>query len=187
MIYSKNYIFYNLFDGEQYLGYNKVNMMKGGDASMSEKETKKYYLKKEGCLNKNAAGIKAELFNSASNFFDKNDVVQARYEMLRCVEKDGYAINTASELFGVSRISFYKTKKAFDKKGIYGLLPVKKGPKGPYKLTAEVIFFIEAEKKANADIPADELADKVREKFNVKIHPRTIEKALVVSKKKPTN
>ncbi len=151
---------------------------------MSENETKKYYLKKEGCLNKNASGIKAELFNNGSNFFDKNDLVQARYEMLRCVEKDGYAINAASEMFGVSRISFYKTKKAFEEKGIYGLLPEKKGPKRPHKLTDHVLHFIEGEKEAKPDLKANELADKVRQTFNLKIHPRTIEKALAVRKKK---
>lgn len=151
---------------------------------MSENKTKKYYLKKEGCLNKNASGIKAELFNNGSNFFDKNDLVQARYEMLRCVEKDGYAINAASEMFGVSRISFYKTKKAFEEKGIYGLLPEKKGPKGPHKLTNHVIDFIEGEKKAKPDLKSDELADIVRQTFNLMIHPRTIEKALAVRKKK---
>ncbi len=158
--------------------------MKGCDDSMSESETKKYYLKKGGCLNKNASGIKAELFCNGSIFFDKNDVVQARYEMLRCVEKDGYAISTASKMFGVSRISFYKTKKAFEKKGVYGLLPEKKGPKGPHKLTDDIIYFIEGEKEAEPDLKAEELADKVRQNFNMKIHPRTIEKALADRKKK---
>jgi len=151
---------------------------------MSENERKKNYLKKEGCLNKNASIIRAEIFNNGNSFFDKNDIVQTRYEMLRCVEKDNYTINAASEMFGVSRISFYKTKKAFEEKGMQGLLPQKKGPNSPHKLTDNVINFIESEKEAEPDLKSDELTDKVRQAFNLKIHPRTIEKALAVRKKK---
>lgn len=151
---------------------------------MSKNEIKKNYLKKEGCLNKNASIIKAVIFNNENGFFDKNDIVQTRYEMLRCVEKDNCTINAASEMFGVSRISFYKTKKAFEEKGMQGLLPQKKGPNSPHKLTDNVINFIESEKEAEPDLKSDELADKVRQVFNLKIHPRTIEKALAVRKKK---
>ncbi len=154
---------------------------------MPENETKKYYLKKEGCLNENASRIKAELFDKGGDFFDKNDLVQVRYEMLRCVEKDGYAINVASEIFGVSRISFYKTKKTFEQKGIYGLLPEKKGPKRPHKLTEKIMRFIEAERKANPNLKSAELADMVRQTFDLSVHPRTIEKALAAGKKKQRN
>lgn len=151
---------------------------------MAINNEKKYYLKRESCLNKNAVNIKADIFNESNNFFDKNDIVQTRYEMLRSVEKEDFTINAASDMYGVSRISFYKIKKAFDKQGIQGLLPRKKGPKVPYKLTPDVISFLEDEIKADCQIKSDKLAEKMSEKFGYSVHPRTIEKVLFTGKKK---
>ena len=55
--------------------------------------------------------------------------------------------------------------------------------KGAYKLTAEVVDFIE---KASDDIPgpkAAELARQVHARFGLSLHPRSIEKALARKKK----
>lgn len=173
-----------MLDNKLFIRYNKINIKKGAIFKMPENNDKKKYLEAEGCLNKNASGVKAELFNNGDYFFDKNDIVQTRYEMLRSVKKDGYSINIASEMFGVSRISFYKTNKSFEEKGIIGLLPIKKGPKSPHKLTDEVLNFIINEKELETDIKSDDLAEKVKKVFDLKIHPRTIEKTLAVRKKK---
>lgn len=151
---------------------------------MGINDEKKYYLKKEGCININASNVKADIFNDGNNFFDKNDIVQTRYEMIRSVEKNKFSINAASDMYGVSRISFYKTKKAFDAYGIQGLFPKKKGPKAAYKLTPDVIRFLESEIKSDSQIKSDKLAKKVLEKFGYSVHARTIEKALLKGKKK---
>ncbi len=145
---------------------------------------KKYYLEKEGCLNPNASKIKADIFNDENEFFEKTDIVQARYEMLRSVDKDGASINSASGMYGVSRISFYKTRKAFENKGLLGLLPQKKGPKKPSKLTPAVMDFLKSERKTDPKVKSDKLAEKILKEFGCSVHPRTIEKALASSKKK---
>ena len=147
-------------------------------------DEKKDRLKKEGCLNRNASKVKADVFNDDNDFFDKNDVVQTRYEMLRSVLKDKRTVNAASGMYGVSRITFYKLKKAYDAQGIQGLLPGKKGPGKPHKLTPDVIRFLENEIRADPSTKADKLAEKMSEKFGYSVHPRTIEKTVFTGKKK---
>ena len=157
--------------------------MRGG-GRLAVNGEKKYNLKKEGCLNENASKVKADIFNGRNDFFDKDDIVQTRYEMLRCVEKDDCTVVDASDMYGVSRITFYKIKKLFDEQGIQGLLPGKKGPKKSHKLTPDVMKFLKDEIKAESSIKSVELADKIMHRFGYSVHPRTIEKALSARKKK---
>jgi len=58
------------------------------------------------------------------------------------------------------------------------LLPEKPGPKNPHKLTAEVRRHLLELLQAEPDLGARELALRVRQRFQLKLHPRTIEKAL---------
>src|SRR5215471_12124830 len=78
-----------------------------------------------------------------SEFFDPRDLIQVRYEMLRRVRTQGRSVTEATKLFGVSRPTFYKLRKDFDRSGLVGLLPVKRGPHGPRKITPEVMRFLE--------------------------------------------
>lgn len=57
-------------------------------------------------LNPNPQQIKAPWFLSGE-FFDPNDMVQAKYEMLRHVQVDGVSKVEAAALFGMSRPTFY--------------------------------------------------------------------------------
>jgi Winged helix-turn helix len=58
--------------------------------------------------------------------------------MLRRVRTEGRSVTEATKLFGESRPTFYKLLKDFDRSGLVGLLPVKRGPHGPRKITPEV-------------------------------------------------
>ena len=78
---------------------------------------------------------------SDSDFFDSRDLVQVKYEMLRKVYKEGESVSRATASFGFSRPSFYKNFKDFEREGIPGLLPRKRGPRRRHKLTAEVLAF----------------------------------------------
>jgi hypothetical protein len=49
-----------------------------------------------------------------SGFFDPNDVVQVKYEMLRRHRVDGLPVTAVAALFGVSRQTFYAVARAFD-------------------------------------------------------------------------
>jgi transposase len=80
---------------------------------------------------------------------------------------------------------FYRTQEALEQEGLPGLVPKKRGPRRGHKLTAEVVEFLQQERKQDKTLAFSALAEKVRERFGVKVHPRSIERVLGRSKKKP--
>ncbi len=128
-----------------------------------------------------------EVIDSAfagSDFFDARDLVQVKYELLRRVRTEGRSIAESAVLFGVSRPTFYKAQAAFDRCGLVGLLPAKRGPHGAHKITAEVLRFIGNLRDQEGDLDAPSLAVRIRQQFGIEVHRRTIERALARSKKK---
>ena len=93
-------------------------------------------LKAQGAAHPHPEAVADPLFRDGA-FFDPNDLVQVKYEMLRSVEKDGRAVVEAAEAFGLSRPVYYVTRELFSREGLPGLLPRKRGPKRPHKLTEE--------------------------------------------------
>jgi transposase len=104
--------------------------------------------------------------------------------MLRrvCIEK--VRVTHATEEYGVSRPTYYQSKANFDKGGVAGLVPRKRGPRGPHKLQGKALAFVEEQLVAGEPLRARELAKLIRERFDLHIHPRTIERA-VAGKKTP--
>jgi len=102
--------------------------------------------------------------------------------MMRRVSLENAAFGNSTEEYGVSRPTYYQTKASFDEAGIAGLVPKKRGPRGPHKLQGEVLEFIQKQLIAGKPIRARELAKLVREKFDLDVHPRTIERAVAVKK-----
>src|SRR6516162_4825786 len=82
--------------------------------------------------------VQAPLFQS-STFFDPDDALQVKYEMLRRVEREGHSVTETAKAFGFSRRHFYDLQHQFAQHGFPGLVPKTRGPKGAYKLTAEVV------------------------------------------------
>lgn len=121
--------------------------------------------------------VKSELF-SKSVFFDKHDLMQVKYEMLRAVQKDGESITKSCHEFGLSRTAFYRAKKEFERDGLCGLIPEKKGPHGPNKLKGDILSLLEELRSGHPDKSVKELHSLLQEKFNVKIHQRTVKRAL---------
>jgi len=141
---------------------------------MSKQEIEKIDdLKKSGNLNPNASDVKDELF-IRNDFFDPRDMIQVKYEMLRKVRKEDCSVKEAIYLFGLSRPYYYKMKHAFDQKGITGLLPKKRGPKGGYKLRDEIVKFIETIVGEDPTMMNYQIAQKIKDRFQLMIHPRTI-------------
>jgi hypothetical protein len=79
---------------------------------------------------------------------------------------------------------FYQAQGALEQRGLPGLVPKKRGPRGGHKLTAEVVEFLRQQRKADKTLPFSALAEKVRQRFGVKVHPRSIERVLGRPKKK---
>lgn len=131
-----------------------------------------------GALNRHPEKVRHPSFAEGA-FFDPHDLVQLKYETLRAVEIDGQPIARASLDFGLSRPTIYQAQESFRENGFEGLLPGKRGPKNPRKLTREVIQYLQAEHLKEPDLKPASLARGVRERFGIILHPRTIEKALV--------
>jgi transposase len=135
----------------------------------------------EGTLNPAPDKVNDPKFRQ-SEFFDPRDLVQVKYEMLRQVSTEHVSITNATEDYGVSRPTYYQAKANFAEAGIAGLVPKKRGPHGPHKLQGEVLRFVQNQVTPGEPIRARQLAALIRQKFNLKIHPRTIERALDVKK-----
>jgi transposase len=115
---------------------------------------------------------------SGSGFFDARDLVQVKYEMLRRAGQDGSTVSDAAATFGFSRPSFYEAKAAFEAAGLPGLLPKRPGPRRAHKLSEAVVERL-AEAAAAAPAPSSaELVELVQAEFGLRVHPRSIERAL---------
>ena len=135
-------------------------------------------------LNRHPERVRAAWFQTGS-FFDAQELVQVKYEMLRHVKHEGASKAEAAALFGLSRPAFYQAQAALDREGLAGLLPRRRGPKSAHKLTAQVMRFIERRQAEDPQIRARALAREIRTELNLAVHPRSIERALTRKKKLP--
>jgi transposase len=146
-------------------------------------DPKRQALKEQGVLYPRYQNVTDALF-SQSEFFDPRDVVQVKYEMVRRVQVEGVSVTQACAAFAFSRPSFYKAQLALQQAGLPGLMPRRRGPKCAHKLTDEVMAFIGQRRAKDKTLPAPTLAQQVKERFGITIHPRTIERALARPGKK---
>ena len=148
-------------------------------------EPKTQALSRSGTLHPHPERVSDELFRQ-DPFFDHRDGLQVKYEMLRWVRVDGYTVSRAAASCGFSRPTYYQALDAFERDGLAGLLPEKKGPKRPHKLTSEVMDFVHAQLDAEPQLGPTELARRVRQEHGVEVHPKSITRARGTrSKKKP--
>lgn len=134
-------------------------------------------LRQQGLLNPAAEAVLEPRFSS-DPFFDPHDLVQVRYEMLRSVRSGERSATDAATAYGVSRATYYGTLSAFEAAGIAGLIPEKRGPRGPHKLTEEVMRFVSEQIVSAPDLDAAAVAQRITEVFGVSVHPRSVERAL---------
>ena len=140
-------------------------------------------LRKHGTANPRPQSVLDPAFHE-SEFFDPRDLVQVKYEMLRRVRSDGHSIAGASASFGVSRPTFYKAQVDFERDGLAGLLPAKRGPRGPHKLSAEALAYVTGALAKDPSLAAPVLAARLEEHLGLRVHPRTIARAQAQAKKK---
>jgi transposase len=145
-------------------------------ANNPDPESKRRALQASGTFNPRHSRVRHSLFQQ-SDFFDPSDLLQLKYETLRALKQEGYSIARAAADFGLSRPTIYQAQNHFQERGLDGLLPRKPGPKSPHKLTAEVRQHLRKLIEAEPELGARELARRVRQRFDLRLHPRTIEKA----------
>lgn len=141
-------------------------------------------LRRQGAVNLHPRQVRDPLFE-ADEFFDARDLVQVRYEMLRRVEVEGHTVMEACRAFGFSRPVFYRTRAALLGEGLPGLVPKKRGPRRGHKLTPEVMAVVEEALGEDRSLRAEALVEVVEERCGVRVHPRSIQRALARRKKKP--
>ena len=152
-------------------------------ARRSRRDPKAEALRRQGALHPRPETVQDELFREAE-FFDPRDLVQLKYEMLRRVETEGQSASGSARAFGLSRPSFYKAQRDFAREGLPGLLPRKRGPRGGHKLTEAVLAFVDGERDADATLAMATLVDRIEARFGVRVHPRSLERALARRAKK---
>jgi transposase len=143
----------------------------------ADPHTKREALRTTGTFNPRAAQVHHPLFQQ-SPFFDPEDLLQLKYETLRAVELEKCPVAKAARDFGLSRPTIYEAQTQLQQQGLEGLLPHKRGPKAAHKLTDEILRYVQEQAAAQPEINAEELARRVRQRFAVKLHPRTLQKAL---------
>jgi transposase len=139
-------------------------------------------LRAAGALHPHPDRVTDELF-ARTPFFDRRDRVQVKYEMLRAHTTEGRQVSKVTRVFGTSRQTFYAAAAAFDAEGLPGLLPRRRGPKRAHKCTDEILdFAVQWQAEAGAD--ASPVTDEIRRRFGVRIHPRSLQRALARRAKK---
>lgn len=149
---------------------------------MKKPDPKLERLNRLGVLNPHPERVRAPWFQSGE-FFDANDLIQVKYEMLRHVSLGGASKAEATALFGVSRPTFYQAEAAFARDGLAGLIPRQRGPKGAHKLNADVMAFVERHVEGDGPIHARALAEQIETELGISVHPRSIERAMARKKK----
>jgi hypothetical protein len=140
-------------------------------------------LRADGALYRRADQVTDPVF-ATHEFFDPRDLVQVKYEMIRRVEVEAQPVAPTAAAFHFSRPSFYQAQRAFQQRGLAGLLPKKRGPRGGHKLTAEIVAFLKAVQERDPSVRPTDLARRVADRFATTVHPRSIERALVRQEKK---
>jgi transposase len=141
------------------------------------RKSKRDALKRHGTLNPHPGVVTDPSFR-ARDFFDPDDLVQVKYEMLRRVKVEKQPVSQSTSAFGFSRPTYYQAETDFRRDGLFGLMPEKRGPRHGHKLTPEVIEFALQLRETDASLRPLDLATAIQERFDVKVHPRSVERAL---------
>jgi len=140
-------------------------------------------LRQQGILNPHPDAVTDPLFQT-DDFFDPQDLMQVKYEMLRRVEIDKASVTEAAAVFGLSRPAFYQAQHAVAQQGLAGLIPRKRGPHGGHKLTPAILDFIRQQRTALPSLTIAELIALIQQQFGVVMHRRTVERHLAQQEKK---
>lgn len=171
---SRSYLPLNGLCGAEYVTYSVLIVTVADMANLEKRRA----LKAHGALNPEPVKVTAEPFRSHPEFFDAEDRLQVRYELLRGPAVGELTVTEACAAFGVSRQTFYTLRRAFDAHGIAGLFEGKRGRKGPLKASVEVVEFVRAAKAADRSLSGAQIARLVENEFGVKLHRRTVERLL---------
>lgn len=155
---------------------------------MDERDRKRHILKEARALNDRPERVRAPLF-LRHPFFDPEDKVQVKYELLRAREVEKVSLTEACRLYGFTRESYRHILARFREEGIKGLFERKRGRRGPVKATDRVRAFIRAERQEREGVSVRELIERCQRELGVSLSRRTVFRILDAEeeeyKKKP--
>jgi transposase len=137
--------------------------------------SKKDVLLENGTFNRNHAKVSEQRFVN-DEFYDPQDLVQVKYEMLRSARESERNIEEITEKFGFSRAGFYKIRGSFEKEGVSALGLSKTGPKNARKLTIDHQRFIDNYLIENPETSSAKLAKILETERGVDVCKRTVER-----------
>ncbi|MCU4187522.1 hypothetical protein K6U06_24405 [Acidiferrimicrobium sp. IK] len=120
---------------------------------------------------------------ASSEFLDARDLVQVKYEMVRRVRVEGDAVSRTVADYGFSRPSFYEAAAALDAGGLAALVPARPGPRRAHKMSEEVVAFAQQRLDEDPDLRAGDLVEAIEQRFGLRVHPRSVERALARSRR----
>ena len=82
--------------------------------------------------------------------------------MVRKVKADGAPVTAAAAAFGYSRPAYYEAASALERSGLEGLVPARPGPRGPHKLTGQILAWAEQQMAACPGLRPAQLAAPIR-------------------------
>src|ERR1700694_6045890 len=151
--------------------------------AQTPRDVKGSALRRHHALNPRPQAVTDAAFAADNAFFDARDLVQVKYEMLRRVHEDGQSVSRSAADFGFSRPSFYQIQTTFDAEGLPGLVPQRPGPRRAHKLSEEVVGRTDQALAAEPSLTAAQLAQRLEEELGLRVHRRSVERALDRHKK----
>ena len=139
-------------------------------------KTKIQRLSETRTLNPDPESVTDPLFANSS-FFDPKDLLQVRYEMVRSHIKETTLKETAAR-YGMSVATCVRLKRTYREGGLHALIPGRRGPRGPRKITPEMLDFAKEYLEHHGDTSIRTLAKLVSEQFEVSIHFSALHRAL---------
>ena len=136
-------------------------------------------LEQAGLLHPAPEAVSAAPFVERPEFFAAFDKVQVKYEMLRAHLVEGDTVDGGGGRRTATRARRSTWSRARSRtSGMVGLLDERPGRRGPVKLSPEVLAFLEARRRERPDASGAELADDLERALGVRLHRRTVERAL---------
>ncbi len=154
------------------------------NAAERRRDRKLSALRQAHALNPRPETVVDPAFTSGNPFFDRADLVQVKYEMVRRVRAEGEGVSRSAAAFGFSRPSYYEAAARFEQQGMPGLLPQRPGPRRAHQLSEEVVDFLARALEDDPSLRSSDLAARVAERFDRRVHPRSIERALARRRQK---
>lgn len=135
-------------------------------------------LRSSNTYNSKSSRVNAPCF-ADNEMMDPHDLLQVRYEMVRAIELDNKSIKDTCSEFGVSASTARRYVRDLKEGGLIALVPEKKGPAGPTRLSKEAAEFIDNYLKEFPKASGGKVHRALETKLHTGVSKRTVERYLL--------